>query len=1007
MARPHIIRADTIDLQDTDAPSAKDHTRTTQPNSTLAPHQAETLREVAQDTADENARSPRLSLANSAFDDSDPQKQADAISAGVTERLKASANGSGKAGANANNMQREDNLAVAQNGGHSIRDDDSDTGGDTDESMDDDMMDKISSSPSIEDGGCAPLPLSREWPRRLDSLPPPGRRDSPLSSPIPGEHSPAPGPDDQPYPDHDDTLDELYDELDRYLESGRDKWWRTHEAKFQVDAAAKHGPSTVRPLDVVKSSDQSHIESKRRNRGSDEHEDAHFDWETEYSDDGLTIPYDGTPSETSFFEDDDCETSPIDPAYLDSGWCGQCLRDLEDIDFDFVYALHTFVATVEGQANATKGDTMVLLDDSNSYWWLVRVVKDNSIGYLPAEHIETPTERLARLNKHRNIDLSASMLQDQAGEKSKSTFRLRGKKKKNVVFAEPTYVDYSDFDDYSSEEDQAAELFGQAAAAQDKSKVKTDKDAKASADQTQKAATNDAMSDETAKVEPLKPRSKQEIVVVTEAGAETPEEAEARRSSEQFFESRLEAPSRSRNGTVRNTDSFFKDETVETKKITLTPNLLRDDNQPRPSNESAKDAKRPSLDKMEKMERELQPDKKDDKKKKDKKPSAIRSFFSRKDKKKAADDDDDSLGKRSMDTSNDGEEDEVLDKSAPSRQPSKLQKAQPRAEPSPTRKAGSTPQKSSTRELAEYIASEGRTNDVSNVPPSSMRLVQEKEALETSRDRSPEMVRSASQQKEERTGGLAKIKQLSRTGSDKSAKADKPQKVTKAKARVELDDFDTSDEEDTTISEPVKQQQAPAPVQETKTLEPKALRPQLPGAYPDSYMTTGSNQSDKTVTPADMQTQRTPATERLSESPVQVSPVTSNNPPALVGDTSSQEEDDENSASPSPELVEVTDAQRHRAQESSVAGSTSTGASNASSTWNDAKLRAFFDSSDDIRDMLVVVYDKTDVAPAGPDHPVAGPLFREQNAKLAEITTQLDNMLGDWLARKQRLRGAV
>ena len=54
--------------------------------------------------------------------------------------------------------------------------------------------------------------------------------------------------------------------------------------------------------------------------------------------------------------------------------------DDEDIDFEFVYALHTFVATVEGQANATKGDTMQLLDDSNSYWWLVRVCKDSSIG---------------------------------------------------------------------------------------------------------------------------------------------------------------------------------------------------------------------------------------------------------------------------------------------------------------------------------------------------------------------------------------------------------------------------------------------------------------------------------------------------------------------------------------------------------------------------------------------------------------------------------------------------
>lgn len=60
---------------------------------------------------------------------------------------------------------------------------------------------------------------------------------------------------------------------------------------------------------------------------------------------------------------------------------------------------------MDGQANASKGDNMVLLDDSNSYWWLVRIVKDGSIGYLPAEHIETPTERLARLNKHRNVDV--------------------------------------------------------------------------------------------------------------------------------------------------------------------------------------------------------------------------------------------------------------------------------------------------------------------------------------------------------------------------------------------------------------------------------------------------------------------------------------------------------------------------------------------------------------------------------------------------------------------------
>jgi hypothetical protein len=45
-----------------------------------------------------------------------------------------------------------------------------------------------------------------------------------------------------------------------------------------------------------------------------------------------------------------------------------------------MYALHSFAATVEGQANATKGDMLVLLDDSNSYWWLVRIVRDHTVG---------------------------------------------------------------------------------------------------------------------------------------------------------------------------------------------------------------------------------------------------------------------------------------------------------------------------------------------------------------------------------------------------------------------------------------------------------------------------------------------------------------------------------------------------------------------------------------------------------------------------------------------------
>ncbi|KAM0322207.1 hypothetical protein ACHAQA_009698 [Verticillium albo-atrum] len=927
MTRPEIIRADSIDLQDADAPSAKDHPRTeASESSSLAPHQAETLREVAQETAAENSRSPRVSWTNG-----NPDQQsydADDLVASVANKL---------ADKNADNKMQtqhqqssQDSLAVAQNGGLST--DESDADGDTDESMDDDMMDKISSSPSIEDGTTE------------------GKADG---------------------------------------------------DKSEVDAVAVRGsPIVVRPLVIRKE------ETKQTGQAMRETDDTTTCRSKGTDDAPLMIPY-----EASEDDDDDDIPLPTDPRFIDAGWIAECLHDAEDIDFDFVYALHTFVATVEGQANATKGDTMVLLDDSNSYWWLVRVAKDNSIGYLPAEHIETPTERLARLNKHRNIDLSATMLGDQAGKESKSTFRtaLRGKKKKTVVFAEPTYVDYSDFADFSSEEEDVEELFGpQQNGARQEQKTATTETA-------QKAVADDQI-DETAKVEPLKPRAQKEVTPAEPAIKEVVEEDETRRSSEQFFEAKPEGPSRSRNGTVRNTDSFFKDETVETKKITLTPNLLRDDTAPRSSADSKELKQRPSLDKMDKLEKELQPDKKEDKKKKEKKPSAIRSFFSRKDKKKAADDDDDSLGKRSMDTVNEDHDEDRSDvhdspqKGGPQRQPSKLQKPQPRGEPSPTRKAGSAPQKSSTRELAEYIASEGRTNDVSNVPPASasMRIVQEQDAADaplasgqSSRDRSPEITRSASQQKEERSG-LAKIK-LSRSASnDKGNKVEKPQKVTKAKARVELDDFDSPDEDP--VSSPTEPSQQQQKAEETK--EEKLLRPVLPGAYPDSYLstqTTSSNQSDKTITPADVPTAAKPS-DRLSESPVEVSPMAASNPPALMVDTSSGHSSD----SPSPELIDADESTRHHAaQDSMTTSSSSTGGSQASNSWNDAKLRAFFDSSSDIRDMLVVVYDKSDVVPAGPEHPVVGPLFREQNAKLAEITTQLDNMLGDWLARKQRMRGTV
>ncbi|CAG8817564.1 15001_t:CDS:2, partial [Gigaspora rosea] len=60
--------------------------------------------------------------------------------------------------------------------------------------------------------------------------------------------------------------------------------------------------------------------------------------------------------------------------------------------------------TVEGRVKVERGDSLILLDDSNDYWWLVKLLKNEEVGYIPAEDIEMPSEKLARINKHKNVD---------------------------------------------------------------------------------------------------------------------------------------------------------------------------------------------------------------------------------------------------------------------------------------------------------------------------------------------------------------------------------------------------------------------------------------------------------------------------------------------------------------------------------------------------------------------------------------------------------------------------
>lgn len=559
------------------------------------------------------------------------------------------------------------------------------------------------------------------------------------------------------------------------------------------------------------------------------------------------------------------------------------------------------------------------------------------------------------------------MLGDQA-EKTKNPLKkaIRRRNAKTVTFTAPTYFEASDVDYSTDGEEGEGDYYGQ----QEQNS------------EQQKAVADD---DEIVAVEPLKQRAE-----LRDTGSDSTEtdanlsettskvSSDMSRNSDEIFEGKVE--SKSRNGTVRNTDSFFKDDTVETRKITLTPNLLRDDSSP--STQTSGDPKelkqRPSLDKAEKdsVSDKSKDKNKKDKKDKDKKPGMLSGLFKRKEKKsKSQDDDVDEMssGPRSFENSRESpvsskDSDELIapedqaqaQQQQAQRQPSKLQKV-PRADPSPerNRKPGIGVESKSI-EPQQVSLAEAPRGESAQAP--SMRLVQpelqsaSEDQAQQPREHSPEPTRGPtpviSAPKEQKPGGaISKILRSASSGSSDP----KPVKAKKAKARVELDDFDSPREG--------------SPIEELDTsLNKQAQRP-IPGSYPDSYTTTPMNETSNVME------------ERLSESPVQVSPVTSSqsHPPALMVDTSSQEEPLSPVSSPSPELIDAEDARDKKGPGSSTT-STST------PTWSDSHLRTFFDDDADIKDLLVVVYDKSGVVPAGPDHPITGNLFKEENAKLADIT---------------------
>lgn len=384
---------DTLDLQDTASPTAQDHTRQPTHPAPLgigpaAPHQQAALHHVQEERASEEEHLEQAWHSGARADPPSDDEHDD-------------------------DNQHYDAQAVQQNGGSMGGQDDQDMAdGDTDDGMDDDMMDKISSSPSIDDGGFPKhsTPKRRQF-HSVNQLPTPSPTPSCDSSPFQStpQHLPlghlhlqshndtADESGSSPYtstPDHHPFFFEQfyhatssqvqhhhgeYVEDTAWSEDKHEQGNMTHAGPRTLDrdiSASSLGEEAMNmlllpaddPLLLAESNETSNSKQSTTN-------EANVDDNDEIDDD------DAWETESSENDDDSKGLSLLQQQILQRlAAMSPDLPLTEDIDFEFVYALHTFVATVEGQANATKGDTMVLLDDSNSYWWLVRIVKDSSIG---------------------------------------------------------------------------------------------------------------------------------------------------------------------------------------------------------------------------------------------------------------------------------------------------------------------------------------------------------------------------------------------------------------------------------------------------------------------------------------------------------------------------------------------------------------------------------------------------------------------------------------------------
>ncbi|KAF8249530.1 hypothetical protein K440DRAFT_649252 [Wilcoxina mikolae CBS 423.85] len=631
----------------------------------------------------------------------------------------------------------------------------------------------------------------------------------------------------------------------------------------------------------------------------------------------------------------------------------------EDIDFEMVYALHHFSATVEGQANAAKGEHMVLLDDSNSYWWLVRIVRDSSIGYLPAEHIETPTERLARLNKHRNIDLAANMLSDSVHEKSRNPLRkaMRRRNAKTVAFTDPIYHEASEYD-YTTEEEEEGMEGGYL---DDDEGTEESKEGEA-----EKAA---GKKEGAAEDKPAK-----SVVSVVNPPAGDPRTSSEMKKNEEGVKLRANpTPSH-----LRHPDSaIFHDESQGTKKLTLTPGLLRDEAAAHPTKPEVIKGGRGSMDREKQHQQSKReesvisppPNAKDTKRIK-KGGSVLGNLFKKRNKKGKKEEDD--------------EVEEWLHGS---------EKLQEKQSIDSNRSIDSTP-----KESPSGRGEESRKEREDAQLREEQKRQQERQRQQKEREQREREAQQQQQQKKAQQVAAVTSTSIRRVESETK---DGQSPASKQQLESITSPIDSRNLPDALrVERPEQAQSRSSPVVtpvDTQSTEPRSQSQQRKLSEdiysPQIYRPAHANNQERT-------------TERLSESPEQITFHDAAERPDLADSSSGAESGGPPSPiNSTPEMIDRsstfdTTVTSPGTNNTTPAPDHLLGGHTMTRTWSDWSLRTYFEDDNDVRDMLIVVQqDKGDVVQQK-QHPEIAPIFADSSRRLADITRQLDGMLGEWLQRR-------